>query len=508
MKRIFLFLFLFFLLVPQVSFAAIDSRCWIEKQCIDQRLNEDSSHYMTPKEIQEGFVQNSTTIAACGKEDANHAQLGFCLPSTNAKTKITFGSQNVFNNIGEFITLMYKYGIIAAGVLATLMLIAAGFMWTTSGGNSERIGSAKKRIAGAIMGLLLAVLSYALLNTINPALVTIRLPQVWSINTQGIAPPYCDAITPPKNLAPLGPPTLTQAERESLSKTLPAANNYTTTSTEAMCGTPYFVEGAGDMLCTGRTCVKNPNGNLCYQYIAGPNKEKLTNWHCVRSNLILSFRMTGTWTTVLSTIDGFKAFLETIENKWIDMESDDPEIWHVCQGQDGFLYRGDEQNISWNQVQKIQTKGESTLLNQEVFDYDFVFPPLDLTDSKWCTHSPYDKLKGLFVMVELKESGDLTDPDLWIGQASPKENNTSESIIGAWLKTNENGTRITYDDYIPIENLAKGVYMTVNVSTDVFQTIETYTGSDNGMPSNETADPGSNVSKKYTVGKVKDGTSK
>ena len=497
MKRFFLFAFLLgTLLIPQPSHAITDTRCWIKEQCLAQRADEDTFHSMTQQEIDEGFVTSTETRAACGEKDALKRDLGFCLPATVAKTKTTFGSQNVFTDIGKFIGLIYRYGIITAGVLAILMIIIAGFIWTTSGGNAERIGSAKKKIAGALMGLLLAVLSYSLLNIINPALVNIRLPQVWKINTQGIAPPYCDQISPPKNLSEIADSiNMTQAQRDEASKHVP--EKYTVTSTEAICGFSYFVEGANDLLCTGRTCSNQTKNTMCVQYAADTNHNKKIEWRCVDSNLVLSVKLTGLWTLILSTFDGVKKFLETVENHdWVDIENDNPEFWPVCEGANG-LYRGKEnKNTSWNAVEIIKTKGTSAGINPTLLDYDFIFPKLSLADQDWCNkgndQQSYDRFKGIFVMIELKESGDLTDPDLWIGQAEPKESNPTEAVVGSWLRPDEIGTGMAFTDYIPKENLEKGVTLNVNVSDKVFQTIEQYTGSNtsrNRMPINIAAEP-------------------
>ena len=76
--------------------------------------------------------------------------------------------------IGEFISAAYKLGIILTGVAATIMIIVAGAQWVTSGGNVERITSAKNKIIGAVTGLIIAVTSYTLLYTINPDLVRFK----------------------------------------------------------------------------------------------------------------------------------------------------------------------------------------------------------------------------------------------------------------------------------------------------------------------------------------------
>lgn len=75
--------------------------------------------------------------------------------------------------IAEYIRGVYEYAIILAGVLAMVMIIVSGFQWAASGGNSDAISGAKTRIGQAVTGLIIALGSYTLLATLNPALVNL-----------------------------------------------------------------------------------------------------------------------------------------------------------------------------------------------------------------------------------------------------------------------------------------------------------------------------------------------
>ncbi len=76
--------------------------------------------------------------------------------------------------LAEYIAAVYKYAVAIASILAVVMIIVAGFQWTASGGSPDAITSAKKRIANAVTGLIIALGSYTLLYTINPELVQFR----------------------------------------------------------------------------------------------------------------------------------------------------------------------------------------------------------------------------------------------------------------------------------------------------------------------------------------------
>ena len=76
--------------------------------------------------------------------------------------------------LGKVINKFYNYIVWLAGILAVIVIMIAGFQWVTAAGNQSKIGEAKERITGAIIGLVLALSSYMLLNIINPDLVKIQ----------------------------------------------------------------------------------------------------------------------------------------------------------------------------------------------------------------------------------------------------------------------------------------------------------------------------------------------
>lgn len=241
--RKFLFLIIvvvcFSFFVPSSVYAA-DQRCWTRDAC-------EAVDIIT---AQPGVLYgpNTETAAACKAKTVNFSgkeqDVGFCTSVGNAETQVGFGGEGEgkrsFANFGKFIQWIYRYGIMVAGVLAMVMIVIAGLQWVTSAGSPERITSAKKRIGSALMGLFVAVVSFFILNTVNPYLVNLRLPQVWRINTIGLVPEYCEEIKDKKlsNLE-VGPFTI-----------LPE---------ETICGNKYFVEGGGDSTCKGLLC----NDSLC-----------------------------------------------------------------------------------------------------------------------------------------------------------------------------------------------------------------------------------------------------
>ena len=52
------------------------------------------------------------------------------------------------------------------GILAVIIVLYAGFKWMTAGGNEERVGDAKKILIAGLIGLIIIVFSYAIVNFI------------------------------------------------------------------------------------------------------------------------------------------------------------------------------------------------------------------------------------------------------------------------------------------------------------------------------------------------------
>lgn len=72
--------------------------------------------------------------------------------------------------ISEYTFAIYSYGLTIVGIIAVLILMAAGFLWIASGGDSGKITKAKEMIFGSIVGLLIMIAMSLLLSFINPDL--------------------------------------------------------------------------------------------------------------------------------------------------------------------------------------------------------------------------------------------------------------------------------------------------------------------------------------------------
>ena len=76
--------------------------------------------------------------------------------------------------LAQYIGGIYTFMLSIAGVVAAVMMMVGGFQYVTSAGDKGKVGAAKTRIANAMIGLVLALGSYAMLYAINPDLVSFR----------------------------------------------------------------------------------------------------------------------------------------------------------------------------------------------------------------------------------------------------------------------------------------------------------------------------------------------
>ena len=308
------------LLLPDVTHAqSSDPRCFTRQQCLDARRNIG----IDESDVAAGFFgssKNNDALASCGATDfTGQQEMGFCLPSSVARTQITIGGKNEFKDIGEFIKLFYQYGIALIGLFSTIMIIVAGAQWVTSGGSPDKVTSAKKRIAGAVTGLILAVSAYTILNTINPNLLRFRLPQIWMVNSFDTAANLCgDLVKPDQPIAQqtdlalatrkIGPSTPSAELNKILTDAFSAGTKKPSDPTLG-CGTEYFVDGTG-----GQTCVANrcPNdGEVC---VKGADPTVPEKFACVTGNIVA--------TVYNSSLTLDLPFTEDWAWPWVDIDID------------------------------------------------------------------------------------------------------------------------------------------------------------------------------------------
>lgn len=92
--------------------------------------------------------------------------------------EVPIGTTKQVHGIAEYVSIFYRFAVSAVAIIAAAMIMYAGISWLTAAGNSQRIGEAKERIIAAISGLIVTLLSFVILNTINPKLVQLQNPGI------------------------------------------------------------------------------------------------------------------------------------------------------------------------------------------------------------------------------------------------------------------------------------------------------------------------------------------
>ncbi len=136
-----------FILLPKIACLAITLWASVIPLTLDAQIIPPFEDYIPMAPIP------GTTDGACS--------------AANAQTRST----NCYTRLERYLPGAYKGGIAIAGILAVIVITYAGIEYMVSEAITSK-EAAKKRIWNALGGLLLAFLSYLILYTLNPDLVT------------------------------------------------------------------------------------------------------------------------------------------------------------------------------------------------------------------------------------------------------------------------------------------------------------------------------------------------
>jgi hypothetical protein len=241
--------------------------CWEQKACEKARTTLGGGAG------KEGWLEN--------QEPCNKKEWGMCLPAGSTITEISFGGEKKFANIGVFILNIYKYAVGVASILATIMIIISGAQWATSGGNTETITNARKRIAGAVIGLFIALMSNFILSSINPALVSLRLPQTYLIRSMVLGSEFCADMSSSSQFAFAAAMGATVDKNK-----LKDQQNWRTLDkisvSEKQCGTQWFIKDGGGVSCVTSVCTAGSSGSPVNCI---PSGVKTKPYDCLEGNI-------------------------------------------------------------------------------------------------------------------------------------------------------------------------------------------------------------------------------
>lgn len=94
------------------------------------------------------------------------------------------GPQAADNNLlANYIRAIFTYFIWVVGIVAVVMVMYGGVKWVAAAGNPGQIKDARDVIDNAVIGVIIALVSVVLLNTINPKLTKLSLSGVTNVDT-------------------------------------------------------------------------------------------------------------------------------------------------------------------------------------------------------------------------------------------------------------------------------------------------------------------------------------
>jgi len=183
----------------------------------------------------------------------------------NAPIKLGVGLGTLTQaNIAQYLAAAYQLGLGIAAALAVIFIMIGGFRYLSAAGGSG-VEQGKEMIKNAVIGLVLAALSYTLLQTVNPDLLSLRLPSVQLIKQCSIKPVDCgsrDSTTCEKNSAD-------SSQRCSWNAKLSICQDLSMSQsgTAGQVGGPCKVDASGNKTCDLGDCVViSSNEAKCSQF--------------------------------------------------------------------------------------------------------------------------------------------------------------------------------------------------------------------------------------------------
>ena len=103
------------------------------------------------------------------------------LAPLGGKASVDIGSDNEFG-FADYLQKIIDITIGVAAIVSVIMLIIGGVEYIMSSVSEVAKKDAKDRITNAILGILIALSGYLILNTINPDLLKLGLPKIKELN--------------------------------------------------------------------------------------------------------------------------------------------------------------------------------------------------------------------------------------------------------------------------------------------------------------------------------------
>ena len=227
----------------------------------------------------EDCVQDGGEFA--GMDSACPAGQGKCIvPEPTITLSSPILNQINVTGIRGYVTLMFRFVVLAAVVASAVVFIFGGFKYILSSSVFE-IGSAKENMVNGLVGLILTLTAVVLLNTVNPVTARYDKLSLYMVNKIQFATfNWCRDYKPVKPSRPLrfsdsGDPPGQLLYEESKWEI--------TDSAETMCGKEYYIEGVVGQRCNGTKCEKK--NEVCLPCSSGVSEcgDRKIGFACVKA---------------------------------------------------------------------------------------------------------------------------------------------------------------------------------------------------------------------------------
>jgi hypothetical protein len=273
-------------------------------------------------------------------------------------------------DLPSYIALIYKYAIGIGGILAGIMITIGGLLYLTAGGSQERVTSAKSYISSALVGLILLLTSYLLLQTVNPQLVQISRFTIPLIRPARMPARFCEEYpAPASNQPPLkfaSASTPGSSTLKPLSEIREAQYNITDAA-EMRCGAPYYEQASGSETCLGRSCQYTSAPGAGHPGACVPTSDDEKTWDCM--NVAFAGKITNYNDNIKNivfinkegSLTGFCPFITDVEEKiWPDFYYIPRMEANMCQVTGFTLSFGDNIEILGSVINLIKSAVSGT----------------------------------------------------------------------------------------------------------------------------------------------------
>jgi hypothetical protein len=105
------------------------------------------------------FAASNPLLQACDKVDASNSSI------CNNQNTTTNPVNHILHIAADIVALL-------AGLAAVILIIVSGISLITSGGNTDTVANARKRITNAIIGLIIIAFAWTIITFLTDKLIT------------------------------------------------------------------------------------------------------------------------------------------------------------------------------------------------------------------------------------------------------------------------------------------------------------------------------------------------